>query len=287
MPKPITTYSLSFIIPDSEYDLVYACLYEMGMLGCEETKPSLGTHLRVYFADETKAQSVSATLKKQFTIAFCNIEKVENQDWNAKWRESMKPARIARGWYVSPLWLPPPGSASTRHWIKIEPKMAFGTGHHETTRLASQAIIAEKRTFKNKHVLDIGSGSGVLCFVADICGAGKCIGVELDGCCRENMAENLRENRAKGQINFLMGSTDTLKTTGLFAIVVMNMILNESSPLLDTIALLLGPSGRFIWSGILADEHTDAITLAQHSGFTVLSEKLENEWWCGVFTYSR
>jgi ribosomal protein L11 methyltransferase len=281
MPRPITTYCLSIIIPDSAYDLVYARLYEMGMLGCEETKPAMGTHLKIYFVDETTALLASVALKEQFTISFCSVEKVVNQDWNAKWRESMEPALIAPGWYVSPVWLPPP--ADCQRWIKIEPKMAFGTGHHETTRLASQAIITEKRRIGNKSILDIGSGSGVLCFVADLCGAGTCIGVELDECCRENMAENLRENVPRGRINFLMGSTSALNDHPGFSLIVMNMILTESAPLLDKVASLLKPDGRFIWSGILKDEDKETIALALKAGFVLTSEKTENEWWCGVF----
>ena len=108
--------------------------------------------------------------------------------------------------------------------------MAFGTGHHETTRLAARAVVGEKRTFKNKRVLDIGSGSGVLCFVADRCGARACVGVELDACCRENMAENLRGNNPNGSINFIIGSIDAFKGTRCFSLIVMNMILTESSP---------------------------------------------------------
>jgi len=164
--------------------------------------------------------------------------------------------------------------------------MAFGTGHHETTRLASQAIIAHRKWLPGKRMLDIGSGSGVLCFVANRCGAGLCCGVELDGCCRENMAENIRENIGGGTIAFMMGSTNALKASASFSLVVMNMIMAESSPLLSTVLhILAAQKGRFIWSGILKDERDEAIALAQKAGFEVLSEKSENEWWCGVFAY--
>jgi ribosomal protein L11 methyltransferase len=281
MPKPISSFCLMIIIPAEYSDLAYTAMFKFAGLGCEELAIADTIKFNFYFTDEKTALAAAESITSQITIPEFSIEKVENQDWNAKWRESMKPARIARGWYVSPVWLPPPESA--RHWIKIEPKMAFGTGHHETTRLASQAIIAEKHLIKNKNVLDIGSGSGVLCFVADRCGAKSCIGVELDECCRENMAENLRENVPLGQIGFIMGSTNALNKTQRFSLVVMNMIIAESSPLLDKIASLLEPEGRFIWSGILKDEYKEAVTIAERAGFTLKSEKRENEWWCGVF----
>jgi ribosomal protein L11 methyltransferase len=281
MFKPSSTYCLSVIVPNSRYDIAVSIIHALDMLGCEEQSVPDGIKLAVYFKDEETARMAAESLKDQIQTLYHAIVKVENQDWNAKWRASMKPARIARGWYVSPLWLPPPESA--RHWIKIEPKMAFGTGHHETTRLASQAIIAEIKRVKNRRVLDIGCGSGVLCFVAGRCGAASCVGVELDECCRENLAENLHENRPDGHIGFIMGSADSLKEGICFSIIVMNMIMAESSPLLDKIARLLAPEGRFIWSGILNDEYRDAIALARRSGFEIILENTENEWWCGVF----
>jgi ribosomal protein L11 methylase PrmA len=97
------------------------------------------------------------------------------------------------------------------------------------------------------------------------------------------MAENLRENSPRGRINFIMGSTNALKELRCFSLIVMNMILTESSPLLRKVASLLEPKGRFIWSGILKDEYLDARAMAERSGFKLASEKTENEWWCGVF----
>lgn len=281
MTKLLSSYCLTISVSNQNYDTAIFLVHSLGMLGCEEQNVPEGIKLAVYFKDEESALAAVESLKSHMAVPEFSIAKIENQDWNAKWRESMKPACIARSYYVSPVWLPPPKSA--RHWIKIEPKMAFGTGHHETTRLASQAIIGEKRCFKNKGVLDIGSGSGVLCFVADICGAKRCIGVELDECCRENMAENLRENRPRGRIDFIMGSTSSLKALGAFSLVVMNMIHTESAPLLDKVALLLEPEGRFVWSGILKDEYKEAVMIAEKAGFVLKSEKSENEWWCGVF----
>ena len=281
MTKLLSTYCLSISVSNQNYDTAIFLVHGLGMLGCEEQNVPEGIKLVVYFKNEESALAAVESLKSLMAVPEYSIEKIENQDWNAKWRESMKPACIARGWYVSPVWLSPPKSA--RHWIKIEPKMAFGTGHHETTRLASQAIIAENRRIKSKSVLDIGSGSGVLCFVADICGAKRCIGVELDECCRENLAENLRENIPRSRIDFIMGSTSSLNAPGAFSLVVMNMIHTESAPLLDKVALLLEPEGRLIWSGILKDEFGEAVTAAGKSGFDLISEKTENEWWCGVF----
>jgi ribosomal protein L11 methyltransferase len=277
----MTFYCLNALIPPDQYDLAMALCYNLGMLGCEELNSTEGLRIKAYFKDELSAQEAVKELNKTGRSESISIEKVEDQDWNAKWRESMKPAKLAAGWYVSPLWLPPPKRA--KHWIKIEPKMAFGTGHHETTRLAAQAIIALKQRIKDKRVLDIGTGSGVLCFVANRCGARSCVGVEIDNCCRENLAENRGYNVSAGKTGFVMGSINCLKGHDIFDVVVMNMLLTESAPLLEPVSSFLKPAGLLIWSGILVDEHQNAVELADKHRFSLLSEKKENEWWCGTF----
>jgi ribosomal protein L11 methyltransferase len=276
-----SSYCLHFTVPSDTYDFVLVKCIELGMLGCEELSSAEGLQVKVYFKNELSAQQALKKLNETGQSKNILLEEVEAQDWNAKWRESMKPAGLAPGWWVSPLWLPPPTPA--KHWIKIEPKMAFGTGHHETTRLAAKAIIARKRRIKNKRVLDIGTGSGVLCFVAGLCGTHFCLGVEIDPHCRENLAENFRANPTAGKIGFVIGSIDGLNGHGLVDLVVMNMILTEASPLLDMVAALLKPGGSLIWSGILIDEFQKAVSLAKESGLAFTSEKRENEWWCGTF----
>jgi ribosomal protein L11 methyltransferase len=275
------TFCLDLLILPEQYDTALALISIPGLLGCEENQISPQTRLTAHFKTEQGAQEAKNRICTLFPDQNISITKTEPQDWNAKWRESMKPARIARGYYVSPLWLPPPKTC--RHWIKIEPKMAFGTGHHETTRLAAQAIISLKPRLHKKRILDIGTGSGVLCFVADRCGTSHAFGVEIDPDCRENIAENLGNNRPIGHIAFLIGSTNALGKSVLFDLVVMNMLLSESAPLISHVSCLLKPQGRLIWSGILTEEHKETIALAKPHGLRCIMEKKENEWWCGTF----
>jgi ribosomal protein L11 methyltransferase len=242
----------------------------------------MGRKIRVkaFFRDEKTAHDAAQALK-HVADSDMEISEIAFQDWNAKWRETMKPACLARGWWVSPLWLPPPGTA--RHWIKIEPKMAFGTGHHETTRLAARAIISLGKKVGNRRVLDIGTGSGVLCFVASRRGARAATGVEIDSYCRENLAENRRDNAGDGTVSFVIGGVEAVRGAPVFDLTVMNMILTESAPLLGSVAALIKDNGMLIWSGILTNESGKTVELAGCSGFSLISEKTENEWWCGTF----
>jgi len=276
-------YNLTITITESQSEMAAAIGYGSGMGGCVEEPFGGGIRLTFYFAREDAANSAAASFAELLAIDNSKIEFVpDNQDWNAKWRESMEPAQIADGVWVSPTWLEPP-KEGRRAWIKIEPKMAFGTGHHETTRLAAKMLIDNSGAIVDKQVLDIGTGSGVLCFVADYAGAKLCLGVEIDEVCRENLAENLQDNPPRGSIEFLIGTLDNVDTNRKFDVVVMNMLSTESIPILSKIAAITKEGSMLIWSGILADEKDEVITAAERFEFKLSDSQTENEWWCGMF----
>ena len=257
------------------------CTNDMG--GCVEEPRGSDVKLIFYFQNENDAKTAAKSFTEILSID-STVEFVENQDWNAKWKESMEPAQIADGVWVSPTWLEPPAKGRSA-WIKIEPKMAFGTGHHETTRLAAQEIINRKNEIKGKSVLDIGTGSGILCFTANLAGAALSLGVEIDSCCLENLAENLRDNPPshKSKVNFLIGELSSIKESSAFDAVIMNMLYSESVPLLGQVKSLTKKGSLLIWSGILVEEQNDVIKEAQRYGFKLDNCQTENEWWRGTF----
>lgn len=280
----MNSFCVSCVLTPEERDIAMCYWYSLGLEGAEEAPEGDAIRVKVYFADMKTADLAKTDLENRNILSPVTVNEVIDQDWNAKWRESMKPAKLAPHFWVSPTWLPP-SKLETDHWIKIEPKMAFGTGHHETTRLAARAIISKKRWLGGKNVLDIGTGSGVLCFVADICGARSCLGVEIDQDCLENLDENRRENRHEGTIGFTIGTLDSIKENARFDMVVMNMLLNESTPCLPQVSSFLRPGGLLVWSGILVEEKDIAVKNAEViSSCKLTKESVEHEWWCGIFT---
>jgi ribosomal protein L11 methyltransferase len=162
--------------------------------------------------------------------------------------------------------------------------MAFGTGHHETTRLASKGIIACKKELPAGFtMLDIGTGSGILCFIADCAGAAMTIGVDMDGVCLPNLAENRRKNKTTARLHFGIGTIDMFTKNNMIDLVVMNMISSEALPLLSQIAKLLKPKGFFVWSGLLLEEKDIITEKALQYGFVCIRDSHENEWWSGCF----
>ena len=90
--KLSSTYCLTIIISNKHYEPVFSILQTLGMLGCEEQTVPGGVKLGVYFKNEETALAVVESIKSQLNIPEFSIVKVDNRDWNAKWRESMKPA---------------------------------------------------------------------------------------------------------------------------------------------------------------------------------------------------
>ena len=276
-------YYISLVPAEEQKEIVLGICYSLGMLGCEEEEEKDGVLLKCYFQDRKTASKAKKHLKKIVPSAQIKISQIENQDWNENWHRKIKPVKVTENIWVSPKWLKPKLQESD-YWIKIEPKMAFGTGHHETTRLAAKALlkvdISEKTTPK---LLDVGSGSGILCFIGDYAGYSQSTGIEIDMDCMGSIVENRMTNEVKGRVSFIVGTIDGIKEEEIFHTIVMNMILVDSEPLLEKCRALLIPDGNLIWSGLLFKERDSVVDYADLKGWDLVSEIRENEWWCGVF----
>lgn len=274
---------ISLVVDEKQKDFVMGACYSFDMLGCVEEKWKDGVLLMCYFQEGAIADQAKEYLKKEIPTVQIEISKIENQDWNENWRRKIKPVKVTENIWASPKWLKPKLHKGD-YWIKIEPKMAFGTGHHETTRLAAIAILSihipEKTSSK---LLDIGTGSGVLCFAGDYAGYGTAVGVENDPYCLASLVENNLVNNRTGSISFVIGTVEGLKNGAVFDTIVMNMIRTDSEPLLEKCRALLIPDGTFIWSGLLYEEKDLVIDNATKKGWLLVNELAENEWWCGVF----
>ncbi len=281
MPTP-TWICLDISVPEPSAEILLARLSLLGMGGCEERGHGASVAYRAYFDAGVALATLSETIALAPGARVLASSTVENEDWNATWRASIQPVRLCERVWVSPAWREPllaPGE----QWIRIEPKMAFGTGHHETTRLAAEGVVMCSRgAGPAPTLLDIGTGSGVLCFCAALHGFAECIGVELDPDCRGNLAENALANRSGARVAFVTGTTEALSATARFDVVAMNMIYNESAPQLPFVAAALRPGGRLVWSGILVDGREEAVAAAQHARLILREERTEGEWWMGV-----
>lgn len=281
------SYCITTTIISQKKEIAYGICYSLGTSGYEEYEheheQKNAVQLKCYFDNKEAAYQAQTALSSLDPLSVVEVMFVEQQDWNAKWRQTMKPVLVADHLWVSPAWLPPE-LKSGDHWIKIEPKMAFGTGHHETTRLAAQSLLILPMSEScPPALLDIGAGSGILGLIGNYKGYGWCVGVEIDPDCRENFLENINLNAPSTPVKLIIGTVASIKPRGIFNTIVMNMIRTHSEPLLEKCYQLCKPQGILIWSGLLNEEKDAAVSSARQQGWHLKSESNENEWWCGVF----
>jgi|WetSurMetagenome_2_1015567.scaffolds.fasta_scaffold00150_5 ribosomal protein L11 methyltransferase len=276
-------YCLTCVLSPESSEIAQAQWYGIGMLGCEEETLGKNVRLKCYFPTSASLHTAEFHLMDLNPSQPLHISVVPDEDWNAKWKQSMKPVAVVPGVWVSPAWLKPP-LAEGDNWIRIEPKMAFGTGHHETTRLACRAL--QKAAAADPvppSVLDIGTGSGILCLAADCFGIESALGIDIDPVCAPNLRENLHKNRTKSPIRFAVGDVRCLNREARFDLIVMNMLSSEGKPALDAVRAMLKDGGRFVWSGLLLDERDNILAEAGSRGLALDEDFRENEWWCASF----
>ncbi len=195
------------------------------------------------------------------------------RDWNAVWEASVQPVRISEHAIVAPSWIdlqPPPG----QHVIVIDPKMAFGTGHHPTTRLC--ATFLEEAVSPGCTILDVGTGTGVLCLLAAKLGAARALGLDVDSWAIANARENIARNKLGSAIE--IQDRDIAGMIETFDIVVANINRNEIMRIIQLLVARLNAGGALILSGILDDDKELIRQMMMREGMEDIQSRREEEW---------
>ncbi|MBX2845786.1 MAG: 50S ribosomal protein L11 methyltransferase [Saprospiraceae bacterium] len=171
--------------------------FEQQVLGIQETE----TGLIIY--DNGTGQLTDEflnTISTSFDIEFTSQSK-PNTNWNAQWESNYSPIEVGDYCYIYAQFHPE--KSGFKHQILIHPRMAFGTGHHETTRLMIQWM--ETLEFQDKIVLDLGCGTGILALVAAKEGAKEVVAVDYDQNCMDSLIDNIAVNHTP-RVQPILGS---------------------------------------------------------------------------------
>lgn len=163
--------------------------------------------------------------------------------------------------------------------LHIPAARAFGTGSHESTRLALRLLL--KETLTNQRVLDIGCGTGTLAFIASLQGARSTVAFDLDVDAAFATREQTRANGVE-RVACYAGTLEALASALSFDVIVANMILEEVRPLLGGIRKRLRPGGRLITSGQLHAREREWLAILRGEGFRPLRMSAENEWFAAT-----
>ncbi|AFD25789.1 50S ribosomal protein L11 methyltransferase [Deinococcus gobiensis] len=241
-------------------------LWEAGATGLEER----AGHIRAYFGARTALPP---------EIADGDWTEEAEQDWQAEFRRTLRPVRAGRLTIVAP-WHAGEAEEGTRPLI-IEPGMAFGTGHHATTRMATEAL--SELDLAGVRVLDVGTGSGVLAIAAALLGAGFALGVDIDPITIPIARENAEINGvAPAQARFEEGTLGLGDLPELeeapFGVVVANLYAELHDLLAGEYAAHLVPGGPLVLTGILTGKLDLVRAALDREGFTGVTVREDGDW---------
>lgn len=206
--------------------------------------------------------------------------RVEEQNWNAEFEASLQPVRIGERLIITQSWQPQQSDEQTLQ-VVIDPKMSFGTGHHESTRLIS--LLLMKLDPAAKRVLDIGTGTGVLAIVAALRGAAATIAFDNNEWAVANTIENVALNGVANQIDVRQCELEEI-AEGEFDIILANLHRNIIIQLLPGIVQRMGAnSPLLLTSGVLIEDYQSLLDAAANHGLHPIDEARENEWVATVF----
>lgn len=201
------------------------------------------------------------------------ISEVEQQDWNAVWESNYTPVLIADKCYIRAPFHPE--MDNVEYEILIEPKMSFGTAHHETTSQMIEFLLEED--LKGKSVLDMGAGTGVLAILAYKRGAAPVTAIDNDEWAYNNNVENISRNGCE-DMEVVLGDASALKNRH-FDIIIANINRNILVNDMPVYAAALNPGGVIFFSGFYESKDLEIIKQrAAEFGIRYHSHKAKNDW---------
>ena len=264
-------------------DLVSDLIFDAGFSGLEERAVSGGTRFIAYYISLPHFDPLPVLAKALDRHALdsnippariLSVETVPDTDWGTRWREGLGAVEAGRRLVVRPSWVEY-DNADGRIEIIIDPKMAFGTGGHATTRLCLEAL--ERLDLGGRTVLDAGCGSGVLSIAAAKLGASRVFGFDNDPFSVENACENILLNGVADRVSVEVNDLSLLEPEPA-DIVLANLISGVLVAHLTRFRAFLAPGGVAVFSGLLAEEEGYFLAHLRREGFCICAVERRDEW---------
>lgn len=186
---------------------------------------------------------------------------IEHQNWNAVWESDFEPVYVED--YASILAPFHDKSLAKGLLVEIQPKMSFGTGHHQTTWMMSKALF--ELDIMSKRVLDMGTGTGVLAIIAEKLGSTDILAIDIEDWSVENTIENANRNECK-HIKTLLGDVDLI--SGMkFDLILANINKNVLKAQIPSYSKTLEKNGTLLLSGFFDSDVDELVAFASDFGF--------------------
>ncbi len=257
-------------------EILIAELSEQGFESFVEAPHTVWAYIKKDELTAHTLENIHILHSADFDISYGQQE-IEEQDWNALWESNFQPIIVSENCIIHASFHP---KSNTKYDIIINPKMAFGTGHHATTFMMAQYLLEENLT--SKKILDMGSGTGVLSILAEKRGARQVEAIDIDPWCYENTQENSRANHCR-HIRVRLGDRHLLQGEE-FDFILANINRNILLKDLQTYASSLVKDGTLLVSGFYEQDLESIRNKSEQNGMSYVSHKEKEGWLAVKFT---
>jgi len=270
-------HQFTITIPEQHRNALAEMLLKLGSLGLSDQ----GEAVTAYFPDSVDPENINKELKLVGALlegmdgpAALTFEHtvLEDQDWNSSWKKAFTPIDVGSRFTILPPW---EQCTSGRIPLIIDPGMAFGTGHHETTRSCLVLMERYAPEVDRERFLDLGTGTGLLAIAARKLGFTAVTGVDTDPLSIEASLKNIDLNRVEG-IELFEGGIGA--AAGTYDMVAANLISGTLIELAGEIAARLRTPGIAILSGILAGQDDEVADAVERAGLRCGERFRDGKW---------
>ena len=257
-------------------EILIAQLSQLGFDSFQENNDGISAYIDSSVLSTVKVQDIQILNSTEFNISF-ESNNVKKQNWNIKWESNFEPIYVDK---ICCVRAPFHKKSNFKYDLVIEPKMSFGTGHHETTSMMISFILAN--SFYNSSVCEIGSGTAVLAILAEKRGANRIDAIDIDNWCYLNSIENIKRNNS-GNINVYEGEVEKLmhfKYDNIFANINLNVLLAD----IPIYSKMLNKDGVLYLSGFYKKNIKSIEKVAEISNLSLVDSKVKNQWVALKFT---
>ena len=281
-------FEINFTIsaPESIYndvcDVLAAMAGETGFETFEEAEGGLRGYVQQELFCRQELDDILGALPFTDVSVSYQVKEAEDRDWNEEWeKEGFEPICIGSGLVIyDGRHLPHSTEAQTL--VEIDARLAFGTGNHETTRMMAETLM--ERPLEGKHILDCGTGTGVLAIVALLRGAAEAVGYDIDEWSVENARHNALLNGVEQRFTAFLGDSIVIEQQKRqFDVVLANINRNILLADMPRMRHALKPGGALLLSGFYVGDCQLIEEKAATLGLVRKKMKKEGEWACMEF----
>ncbi|MDM1372622.1 50S ribosomal protein L11 methyltransferase [Myroides marinus] len=252
-------------------EILIAELGEKAFESFEETATGVSAYVQKVLWTEDILEDIFILQSDQFTITY-RKEEIEQVNWNEEWEKNFDPIDVDGVCYVR---APFHAKTDAQYDIVIEPKMSFGTGHHETTFMMIRQILSND--MQGKEVLDMGCGTAILAILASMRGAKHVDAIDIDNWCYLNSIENAERNNCTN-VDVFEGDASIITKESKYDVILANINRNILLNDMDKYVASLHKGGTIYFSGFYTEDIIAIKNCAEKIGLVFESNFEKNNW---------